>query len=81
MAGDPQATIAKMQQVRRAALAPAEPSAQDRRVAARASEQERRARAELERQRSEQGALTTPHGTALYGQRPLPESALIDVRA
>ena len=36
VAGDPQATLAKMDQVRRAALAPAEPSAQDMRVAAQA---------------------------------------------
>lgn len=43
---DPDATIRKMQQVRRAALAPAEPSPQDRRVAAEASQSETRARAE-----------------------------------
>jgi hypothetical protein len=45
--GDPQATIAKMQQIRRAALAPAEPSSKDRQVAAKAAQQEREARAEL----------------------------------
>ncbi len=45
--GDPQATIQKMQQVRRAALAPAEPSAQDRKVAAEAARLEAQARAEL----------------------------------
>ena len=44
--GDPQATIAKMQTVRRAALAPANPSAADRSVAARASQIERDAQAE-----------------------------------
>ncbi|MFT5161899.1 MAG: hypothetical protein ACI9FJ_000467 [Alteromonadaceae bacterium] len=38
-AGDPQATIAKMQQVRSAALAPAQPSGQDRKVAASATAQ------------------------------------------
>ncbi|WP_080748494.1 putative metalloprotease CJM1_0395 family protein [Teredinibacter turnerae] len=47
----PEATIEKMQVVKRAALAPAEPSAQDRRVAAEASRQEAEARQEL---RSEQ---------------------------
>lgn len=46
---DPEATIRKMQVVRRAALAPAEPSAQDRRVAAEASAREIRARAELQK--------------------------------
>ncbi len=55
----PEATIQKMRIVRRAALAPAEPSAQDRRVAAQASQNENRARAELARQRragGEEGA-------------------------
>ncbi|MEM6544436.1 MAG: putative metalloprotease CJM1_0395 family protein, partial [Pseudomonadota bacterium] len=45
--GDPQATIEKARIVRRAALAPAEPSAQDRRVAAEATALEQQARAEL----------------------------------
>ncbi len=44
--GDPEATIRKMQAVRRAALAPANPSGQDRSVAAKASQQEAAARAE-----------------------------------
>ena len=44
---DPQGTIDKMRQVRRAALAPSDPSAQDRAVAAKASQIEARARAEL----------------------------------
>ena len=45
--GDPDATIEKMQQVIRAALAPAEPSGQDRKVAAAASQAINAARAEL----------------------------------
>lgn len=45
--GDPKATIRKMQQVRKAALAPVKPSAQDRRVAALASRLETEARQEL----------------------------------
>lgn len=55
-ADDPEATIAKMQIVRRAALAPApaEPSAQDRRVAAEASSIEQRARAELMEARAQE---------------------------
>ncbi len=44
---DPQATVQKMQQVKRAALAPAEPSAQDRSVASRASALEAQARSEM----------------------------------
>ncbi|MEA3359278.1 MAG: putative metalloprotease CJM1_0395 family protein [Thermodesulfobacteriota bacterium] len=45
--GDPEATIRKMQIVRRAALAPKDPSPQDRAVAARASQIEAKARMEL----------------------------------
>jgi hypothetical protein len=48
----PEATIRKMQQVRRAALAPAEPSGTDRAVAAQASQIEARAR--MERTQSSQ---------------------------
>lgn len=47
VAGDPEATIRKMEKVRRAALAPAEPSPQDRSVAATASQQAAQARSEL----------------------------------
>ena len=51
---DPEATLRKMEIVLRAALAPAEPSAQDLRVAAQAQAQMTQARAELaEQQRSE----------------------------
>ncbi|MGY3854765.1 putative metalloprotease CJM1_0395 family protein [Aeromonas aquatilis] len=45
--GDPAATIAKMQQIRTAALAPAEPSAQDLAVARSAAVSEAKARKEL----------------------------------
>ena len=45
--GDPAATIAKMQQIRSAALAPAEPSAQDLAVARSAAASEAKARKEL----------------------------------
>ncbi len=43
----PAETIARAEQVRRAALAPANPSGQDQNVAAQASQMEARARAEL----------------------------------
>ncbi|MCK5100446.1 MAG: SprA-related family protein [Desulfobacteraceae bacterium] len=45
--GDPQATINKMQQVRRAALAPVDPSPQDRRVASTATSLSTKAVSEL----------------------------------
>ena len=47
VSGDPQATIAKMQTIRRAALAPADPSSADRRIAAKASQMVVKAQAEL----------------------------------
>lgn len=50
--GDPQATVQKMQQVRAAALAPAEPSAADRRIAAEASQRQIQAQAEVVQQTS-----------------------------
>lgn len=52
--GDPEATIAKLEQVSAAALAPAEPSNQDRRVAAQASQIIAQARDELSTQRTEE---------------------------
>jgi hypothetical protein len=45
--GNPSATLEKMQLVQRAALAPAEPSSQDRKVATLAAQQANEARAEL----------------------------------
>ena len=56
IAGDPQATMEKARIVRAAALAPANPSGQDRAVAARASQMGIDASAELVRQRSESRA-------------------------
>ena len=54
--GDPAATLQKMQLVQRAALAPAEPSAQDRKVAALAAQQANQARAELATQQGDNGS-------------------------
>jgi len=51
---DPEATIRKAQAVRRAALAPSDPSPQDLRVAAEATRMEFEARMELARQRAEE---------------------------
>ncbi len=57
--GDAQATIAKMQKIRQAALSPAEPSGQDRKVAAQAAQAESKARAELAEEKRE-----GPEGTS-----------------
>lgn len=58
---DPEKTLAKMQVVQQAALAPAKPSAQDLRVAAAAAQAMAQARVELARMRSE-GGETNPGG-------------------
>jgi hypothetical protein len=52
ISGDPEATLRKAQQLRRAANAPAEPSGQDSNVAAQAAQMEQQARAELRAQQS-----------------------------
>jgi hypothetical protein len=56
VSGNPRATIAKMQKVHSAALAPANPSAQDRSVAATASQIIQRAQSELFTEQSEQAS-------------------------
>lgn len=56
VSGDPDATLRKLQQVQRAALAPADPSAQDLSVAAQAQAGAIEARAELALQQREQAA-------------------------
>jgi len=85
VAGDPAATIRKMQVVKRAATAPARPSGQDRSVASQAAAQEAQARTELMKEQQEnresaagdtssaedaqQGGPTTPYDT-----QPTPEN-------
>lgn len=60
---NPAATIRKAQTIGRAALAPAEPSAQDRRVAAEAAALEARARQELVQERAEKAKEGTTSGS------------------
>ncbi|MEQ8225092.1 MAG: putative metalloprotease CJM1_0395 family protein, partial [Candidatus Eremiobacterota bacterium] len=59
---NPQATITKAQVIRRAALAPAEPSGQDRTVAAEATRMEMNAKQELLKQESETSRSYTKDG-------------------
>lgn len=68
---DPEADLAKARQVRRAALAPGEPSAQDRAVAARAAAQESRAA----RARSEEKAQNGENGENGENGPDAPEGA------
>ena len=66
---DPEATLRKMELVQRAALAPAEPSAQDRRVAAQAAAQATQARGELAQLRREEATSAAEERAALREER------------
>ncbi len=55
VSGDPEATLQKMEQVQRAALAPVDPSSQDRAVAAKAASMAAKARAELAQAQAQDG--------------------------
>ena len=68
VSGDPEATIQNMEIVKRAALAPAEPSPQDRAVAAQADQTRLKAQAELREQRAEEQQAATEGGTAGTGE-------------
>lgn len=57
----PEATIQKAQQIRRAALAPAQPSAQDRAIAAKATQLAVEARAELAQEKATESPTNNTH--------------------
>lgn len=78
--GDPQATIEKARIVRRAALAPAQPSSQDRAVAAEATALEQRARAELLALDADSGRANT-NGPQDYDSDASSPYTPIDLRA
>jgi hypothetical protein len=64
VAGNPQATVVKAQTIKRAATAPANPSAQDRQVAAQAAQMEAEARQEIKEQRTEKQEQIQGTGTS-----------------
>lgn len=76
---DPEATIRKARTIRRAALAPMDPSPQDRRLAAEASRMEARARQELLKHRLEKEEGGSPYQTQTANEQP--SSAAFDVIA
>lgn len=81
--GDPQATLEKAEALHRAALAPSDPSAQDRRVAAQASRMAAAARAEIQQaaQESQSGAESADEtGTASLVNR-LPSSGAVSLKS
>ncbi len=66
----PEATILKMQTVRRAALAPASPSSADRAIAAQASSKELQARKELQNQEKKPSETVPAQGAETAEKRP-----------
>ncbi|MGD9201204.1 MAG: putative metalloprotease CJM1_0395 family protein [Chitinispirillia bacterium] len=76
ISNDPEATIQKMRIVRKAALAPSNPSAADRAIAAKASQKEAQARQELIKQKSENssgnGKTENDKRNSLYSKDGLP---------
>jgi hypothetical protein len=67
VSGDPRATIVKMEVVKRAALAPAQPSSQDRSVAAAASRVEAQAQLELMAKAQEKLKAVTGRNSSTKG--------------
>ncbi|ADK86040.1 hypothetical protein Deba_2686 [Desulfarculus baarsii DSM 2075] len=78
--GDPQATMQKAAQIRRAALAPAKPSTQDHQVAAKASQMAAEARRELAQEQS-QAVQHAGQGLMRAGQVADASGLLPDPRA
>ncbi len=74
----PQETIEKMQTVRAAALAPAEPSSQDRKVAAQASQNIAEARVELVRESEENRKAVAESVSASFEQNTAPEDMSVN---
>lgn len=79
IAGDPQATLLKAQQIKRAALAPAQPSGQDRSVAASADQLASEARQEILAENSENEE--SENGTNKYKINNSVESESFNERA
>jgi SprA-related family len=79
VSGDPEATIQKARQIRAAANAPANPSAQDRAVASQATRLEAQARRELQQERTEKIQETT--STFPASSTRTPEPKIIDIFA
>ncbi len=65
---DPEATIRKAETIRRAALAPKEPSSQDQRVAAEASKMEAKARRELAEKKTAESPYYNNQGETTQGK-------------
>lgn len=77
----PQETLAKAEQIRAAALAPADPSGQDLRVAAEATQMAAEARQELAAQSAEARRVGAAYGSGAGASAGASEGARVDVWA
>lgn len=75
VAGDPQATLRKAQQIQRAATAPVDPSNQDRQVAAQAAAMAQQARAEITVQTSHEPTSSAEPTTASSSETSVGQSS------
>jgi hypothetical protein len=74
--GDPEATVRKAQTIKRAALAPSDPSAQDRQVAAQAAQLEARARQQANAEKAEEKEEATEDSSSSVEQSEGTETSL-----
>lgn len=81
ISGDPAATMQKADVIRAAALAPAQPSSQDRNVAARAAQMKAEAQAELMSESAEAGNEMVESSVGLGALPPAVDDAVSDVAA
>lgn len=72
--GDPEATVRKAQTIKRAALAPSDPSAQDRQVAAQAAQLEAQARQQAKAEKAEEKEKATENGPSSVEESTEPET-------
>ena len=75
--GDPQATLQKMQRVKRSALAPASPSGQDRKVASQATAMATKASSDLTKLMAEEQAASNE--SKAFGKKKLASDSYIKV--
>ena len=79
VAGNPEATLQKAQKIQAAALAPADPSSQDRKVAASAAQMAVEARAEIQQQNQEEVKSTNSASSSAYAETKESGESLIDL--
>ena len=81
VAGDPEATLQKAERIQAAALAPAQPSSQDRTVAAKAAQMAIEARAEISQQSPDEESLSANKTSFSSSEQEDISGTLLDLTA